>query len=490
MFKQFRAENAKPDPRSTINSYRSFGYNLSTAIADIIDNCISAGAKNIWIDYLWAGKESSVTVTDDGSGMTLPELIIAMTPGSKDPESLRHENDLGRFGMGLKTASFSQCKRLTVSTKKDNISSNRCWDIDFINDQREWILLNYLSSESLIERISNFSSGTVIIWEKLDRIVGDTEADNEAVKRAFYQEFSLVKNHIAIVFHRFIEKKRISVFINDEEIAPWNPFLLDLDPKPEMGHTEVLKGKVNVTYYILPHMSRILNSDYHASGGPTGWHQQQGFYIYRADRLIVAGDWLGLEKKREYSKLARISIDFSNSKDFDWNLDIKKSTATPPVDIRKDLIRIAKVACLKSAQIYNWRGQKQLGSGGIKNSLQQLWFEEVLSNGIKKYRINKRHPLIKRILELDTNGKKLTSKVLDLIEENIPIELILYNQDENPAHHEMEKISTIPSDTLINLAKELYLMNTTQGIPAEIAASQIMSCIPFNQFPLLKEYLT
>lgn len=294
--KEFAAENAKPNPRSTINSYRSFGYNLSTAIADIVDNCISAKAPNIWIDYFWNGKSSWLTISDDGSGMNLQELIIAMTPGSKNPDVIRDEKDLGRFGMGLKTASFSQCKRLTVSTKTftDGIH-NRCWDIDLIDE--DWTLYNYISSPELNKRLENWDKGTVVIWEKLDRIVGDVEADNEAVKRAFYHEMALVRDHISLVFHRFIEQKRLKVFINELEVVPWNPFLLNLNPKPEQGTTELLSGKVEVTFYILPHMSRIAVEDYQNTGGPLGWYHQQGFYVYRADRLLVAGDWLGLEKK-------------------------------------------------------------------------------------------------------------------------------------------------------------------------------------------------
>eukprot|EP01136_Pigoraptor_vietnamica_P027220 Opistho-1_new@83261 len=118
-----KAEIAKPSPKSTINSYRSFGYNLSTAIADIIDNSISAFADKISIEYKWNGQGSYISILDNGIGMNKEELVLAMTPGSKDPEEERNENDLGRFGMGLKTASFSQCKRLTCLSKKDNYNT-------------------------------------------------------------------------------------------------------------------------------------------------------------------------------------------------------------------------------------------------------------------------------------------------------------------------------------------------------------------------------
>src|SRR5690349_3391180 len=134
--KKFEAEEAHPKPKSTLNSYRSFGYSVQTAIADIIDNSITARAKNIWINYVWDGSKSYLSILDDGLGMDLIELIDAMTPGSKNPQDNRESHDLGRFGLGLKTASFSQCRRLTVvSKKKDTILIKRCWDLDYVNEQ-------------------------------------------------------------------------------------------------------------------------------------------------------------------------------------------------------------------------------------------------------------------------------------------------------------------------------------------------------------------
>jgi hypothetical protein len=487
---QYKAENAKPNPKSTINSYRSFGYNLSTAIADIVDNSISANASEIKIDYLWKGKDSFISILDNGKGMNLEELIIAMTPGSKDPEDLRDEKDLGRFGMGLKTASFSQCKRLTVVTKKEGFNTiKRCWDIDFINQEEEWTLLDFISDETYLKKVDQLVSGTLIIWEFLDRIVGNANEENESVKNAFYQEMITVKEHLSLVFHKFIESKKIKLISNTYEIEAWNPFLLNLNPKPEMGQTELLLNNVEVTYFVLPHMSKISAEDYEKSGGPLGWYQQQGFYVYRGDRLLVSGDWLGIEKKREYSKLARIAINFPNANDFDWNLDIKKSTATPPIEIRKELGRIAKIAVMKSAKIYNWRGQKTFSiENGNTSSIESLWKDETNREGIKKYKINKKHPIIKQLLEAD-NSNKLFSKALKLLEDNIPVELILYNQNEDPSFHELEKITETPSDDLIKLAVELFKIYKSQGIPESLSRQQIMNSTPFNLFPLINDYL-
>ncbi|MEO9256905.1 MAG: ATP-binding protein, partial [Crocinitomicaceae bacterium] len=433
----------------------------------------------------WNGQDSFISISDNGIGMNKDELVLAMTPGSKDPEEARNEKDLGRFGMGLKTASFSQCKRLTCVTKSENYSTiKRCWDIDFINEENEWRLLDYISDNSFLEKIEKQKSGTLVLWEKLDRIIGNAETSNETVKNAFYEEMITVKHHLSLVFHKFIESKRVKIFFQNEEIEPYNPFLLSLNPKPEMGQPESF-GNVEITYFILPHMSEIGKTDYENSGGSLGWFQAQGFYIYRGDRLLLAGDWLGLEKKRDYSKLARISVNFTNANDFNWHLDIKKSTATPPIEIRRELSRIAKIAIMKSAKIYNWRGQKTHSE--ISNSnFEPLWKDEKTREGIKKYKINRKHPIISLLL---VENSKLTSKALKLLEENVPIELILSNQNEDPAFHELEKHSESPSDDLISLAVELYKINVSQGIPESLAKQQIMASTPFNLFPLINEYL-
>jgi hypothetical protein len=480
-----KAEVAKPNPKSTINSYRSFGYNLSTAISDIIDNSISANANEIRLEYKWNGRDSFISICDNGTGMNKEELVLAMTPGSKDPEEERSEKDLGRFGMGLKTASFSQCKRLTCIAKKEGFTTvKRCWDIDFINKENEWQLLDYVSDNYFLEKVEKQKSGTFVLWEKLDRIVGNADNQNESVKNAFYEEMINVKHHLSLVFHKFIESKRIKLFFQNSEIEAYNPFLLSLNPKPEMGQVENF-GNVEITYFILPHMSEIRKEDYEKSGGSLGWFQEQGFYIYRGDRLLVAGDWLGLEKKRDYSKLARIAVNITNANDFNWHLDIKKSTATPPVEIRKELSRIAKIAIMKSAKIYNWRGQKTISENG-KINYEPLWTDEKTREGIKKYKINRKHPVIKSLLE---ENNKLAGKVLKLLEENVPIELILSNQNEDPAFHELEKQTEKPNDDLINLAVELFNINVVQGVPKEFAKQQIMSSTPFNLYPLISEYL-
>lgn len=202
------SEETPPKAGAMINTFRAFGYNLQTAVADIIDNSISAKAENIWIRYEWNGENSWVTITDDGQGMDKDGLVEAMTPGSKDPKDERDENDLGRFGLGLKTSSFSQCKALTVITKKENYQLiKRCWDLDFVNQTGKWNLLDYLSNDFFKENLLNIPHGTTVVWEKLDRLVGNSNVHNEAARKVFLQEFEEVEEHLSLVFHRFMEKR-------------------------------------------------------------------------------------------------------------------------------------------------------------------------------------------------------------------------------------------------------------------------------------------
>ncbi|MGH7989730.1 MAG: ATP-binding protein, partial [Limisphaerales bacterium] len=166
---------AEPFASSMSESLRAFGYDLPSAIADLVDNSIFAEARSIWIDFNWDGENSSICVTDDGRGMTEKEILDAMRPGSRNPLDARDPKDLGRYGLGLKTASFSQCRRLTVrSTRKGNKESvTRCWDLDFIREKNKWLLLRNAreQSEPCLNRLRKMNHGTSVLWEKMDRIV-------------------------------------------------------------------------------------------------------------------------------------------------------------------------------------------------------------------------------------------------------------------------------------------------------------------------------
>jgi len=170
-------EIAEPHAGAMIESLRAFGYDLRTAIADLIDNSIFAGAKNVWIYFHWNGADSYISITDDGYGMSETELYEAMRPGSKSPLEDREPSDLGRFGLGMKTASFSQCRRLTVASRKNKQNpAIRRWDLDHVTKVDRWELLKYAApgSEQRIEYPDGLKNGTIVLWENLDRVVGDS----------------------------------------------------------------------------------------------------------------------------------------------------------------------------------------------------------------------------------------------------------------------------------------------------------------------------
>ena len=307
---------AEPRASAMVESLRAFGYNMQTAIADLIDNSISAGAKNVWLSFCWDGANSHVSIRDDGYGMTEAQLIDAMRPGSQSPMIERDSDDLGRFGLGLKTASFSQCRRLTVASRSENHQvATRRWDLDYVNQVDEWRLLRSPADGSA-EKLNNLESmihGTIILWKCLDRVVGEAKTNDQKAQDDFFETIEVVENHLAMVFHRFLEKRdRFKIWIGQHPIEPWNPFLPDAQTTQFLP-VELLTFKdeiVTVQPYVLPHHSKITPDTYKKAAGVNGWNAQQGFYVYRNERLLVAGDWLGLgyHKNEHYNPHSALQL--------------------------------------------------------------------------------------------------------------------------------------------------------------------------------------
>lgn len=207
----------EPHAAIMIESLRAFGYDLRTAIADLIDNSITAGAENIWLDFFWNGRDSYIRVTDDGIGMSEQDLVNAMRPGSKNPLESREATDLGRFGLGMKTASFSQCKRMTVASRTSNSSmSVRRWDLDFVAKIDKWSLLKApaAGSEPFFNKLNELEHGTTVLWEVLDRVVGNSSVNDNKASSQFYRNVKIVQSYLSMVFHRYMEnsKRPLKIF--------------------------------------------------------------------------------------------------------------------------------------------------------------------------------------------------------------------------------------------------------------------------------------
>jgi len=224
-YSKIESTQAPPEASSMIETFRAIGYSIETAIADIIDNSITAHAQNIWIDYEWNGPSTILSVTDDGYGMNNEKLVQAMKPGSISPLEVRKEHDLGRFGLGLKTASFSQCRKFAVlSLKKQHQPVFWCWDLDYVNHYKSWSLIRYCpAEESYVRNLEEIGHGTTVVWWDIDRLTSNTRTDSEQSKAQFLSTMDSVKRHLGMVFHRFIDEG-LNIFFRGRKIESWDPF--------------------------------------------------------------------------------------------------------------------------------------------------------------------------------------------------------------------------------------------------------------------------
>jgi len=480
-YSKYIKASAIPEASSMIETFRAIGYNIETAIADIIDNSISANAKNIWISFEWKGPDTWISIKDDGSGMDNDELIQAMRPGSKNPLLDRSAKDLGRFGLGLKTASFSQCRILSVISKKENIKPVFwTWDLDFVNQTGNWNLINYLPDDSFKKEIGELKTGTIVIWNNIDRLVKNFKSDETKSLDKFLLIIEQVKKHLEMVFHRFIESGKLKIYFQGRLINAWNPFLSN--ESATQGFPEELynNGKISVKGYVLPHQSKISDIKFKDAGGPKGWNAQQGFYIYRNDRLLLAGDWLGMFRKEEHYKLSRIEINLPNSLDSEWQIDIKKSIANPPHILQDQLKAYAGKVRAQAVEVYRHKGKNIKPYQGQK--FVPLWVDH--KRGDKWfYKINREHPLLEKIkIQAEEKPDIAIETLLRFIEETIPVKSIYIQEAEKP-ESQGKPFDGINHDEIRNLMKNIFDSLINQGKTIEEARGVIINLEPFNHYP-------
>lgn len=484
---------APPQAASLIESLRAFGYELSTALADLVDNSITAGAHHVWIDFHWDGCQSVISVTDDGVGMTEDALVAAMRPGSQNPLQDRDPKDLGRFGLGLKTASFSQCRRVTVrSQKRPGEVATRCWDLDHIARVNDWQLLRSGNdeSETHFQRLAKLSHGTTVLWQNLDRMVAGNVTSNAKQQDFFLHRAEGVRQHLGMVFHQLMSgAKSVKLLLNERVIPPWDPFLEGEPATQKLADTrlKLRQSVIKVQPFVLPHQSKISSKATHeAAAGPRGWNAHQGFYIYRARRLLVPGDWLGFGwAKEEHYKLARIRIEIPNSLDHDWDIDVTKSRAMPPPLLRDEIWRIGERARSIAKLVYSHRGAKLTPQADAERVL--LW-EPMAKHDKTFYRLNRDHALLKRAMECSTNKPALNA-LLRLIEETIPFPHITISNSDKPGSLPGPFDQTSESQVL-GIMEQAYLSLVTTGYGPQEAVNRLRTIWPFELFPALLASLT
>lgn len=420
--------NCPPYAPVLMESTRAIGYSIESAVADIVDNSIAAKAKNVSIWYNFFPKPY-IAICDDGKGMDAEKLTESMRYGSISPNEERSSDDLGRYGLGLKTASLSQCRSLTVISKVNGMCEGRRWDLDHIKKTEKWSL-EQLSEEEMstvcaFEKLQDLGNGTLVVWNELDKL----KSGSLTLENAMEDKMLSVKKHLELVFHRYLSGDgipKVNMSINGVRLEPFDPFYVSKstvvmdDEKIEIPGRE---GKVVIRPYVLPHPSNLSKDELEKLGGKDGLRNLQGFYIYRNKRLLTWGTWFKLIRMDEFSKLARVRVDIPNSLDDLWTLDVKKSTAYPPEIVKTRLRQLVNTMSSGSKRTWTFRQRKELADNVV-----HIWDKVETREGVK-YVVNMDHPVLETLKgRLDEDAQKLLVQYLHTIQNNLPF---------NNLHHDM-----------------------------------------------------
>lgn len=464
-----------PRAAMLVESLRDFGYSLAAALADVVDNSLSAGATDISLHADIAGNTPAIAIVDNGAGMSREELLTAMRLGSRSPLDPRPANDLGRFGLGLKTASFSQCRRLTVVARKDGETTIAVWDLDHIAGVDRWELLLPPSGTGVPFFQELEGDGALVVWEKLDRVLG-MDVTEEA-RQDLVQRLADASAHLELVFHRYLAGeaglKRVQVSLNQRLLEPFDPFCSS-HPATERRSTEVFAmadGAVEITAFTLPHHRNVSEAEWRRFGGVEGYLRNQGFYLYRNRRLILHGTWFGLARQSEFTKLARIRLDIPNSADAAWHVDVRKASAHPPLAVRRRLRLLVDGLGAASKRIFQHRGRT------LHDSRIPLWRRAQKDNSIA-YHLNGENPLLSEFrATLTARQQRDFDRLATLIAGSLPLDAIYVDL---AGSQEQLRPADVDDDALVVCLKATVQKMREGGIAKSKVARMLHSLEPFR----------
>lgn len=472
-----------PDPQ-LMESMRAVGYTLETAIADVIDNSITAGGDQIDVRFT-ANPQPRLAIIDNGSGMDLETLVHAMRLAGRPPSVHRELYDLGRFGLGLKTASLSQARCLTVATKQGTTVRAVRWDLDHLKATGKWSLQVLDDAEvhglPWIDHLAIYMSGTLVLWEKLDQI----HADPRLIESQLDELMIRTRDHLSLVFHRFTGSpmaplsKSLALRINGAPVQKVDPFLVGHRGTQQLQEEviEVAGSTIRVRPYTLPYIDKLSTADRKAALIAGSLRDSQGFYIYRAGRLVLWGTWFRIMPRDELGKLARVRVDMPNTLDHLWSLDIKKSSAAPPPEVTRRLKQIAERIVGPSRRVHRFRG-RPVESGNV----QRLW-NLIDERGTFRYEVNRDHPLISSFADsLDPQVQTSLGNLLTVIEATFPVE-DAYNRLGTDNTHDP---ALIHNERIAELAR---VFQAAMCVDIETLAQRLALVEPFNGISDLKSFL-
>lgn len=467
-----------PYAPTLIESIRAIGYSLETAVADIIDNSIAADAKNVDVFFFPVG-EAYIAILDNGNGMGAEELNFAMQYGSRNPTDTRDAKDLGRFGLGLKTASLSQCRCLTVLTKQGERIEGRRWDVDYVAETGSWSLIILDNSEMNdvpgVNELRAYTSGTLVVWQRLDRLkMGEINFE-----RVLGRKIDGVREHLSLVFHRYLNGEKgitkLKIFINGEKIPASDPFLESKSVQVMDDEILVVHGqKIIVRPYILPHISKMTAEELKKMGGKEGLRRRQGFYVYRNKRLLVWGTWFHMMRQGDMSKLARIQVDIPNTLDDLWTLDIKKSSAIPPAEVQRNLKSIIDKIAERSKRTWTFRGKKEIDDRTV-----HIWNRMKNVYGGFYYEINRTYPIVEQILKRNPDIAPMLDTLFKQIENGLPLNQLYVdlNNDEQLTNEQEQS----EQDIVLALKNMIIKQKTTEEKRNFLTLMENIE--PFSRYP-------
>ena len=442
-----------PDAAALMTTARSFGsYDLAAALADLIDNSITADASDVTILFEPGESDVTVRIRDNGVGMTRETLIAAMRPASTNPDSARDPADLGRFGWGLKSASLSQARVLTVVTWRDGAINAARWDIDDIDGWAMEVMSGEEAS-GLLNCPPETTSGTEVIWTRTDRLMAEQDI---GVDEGLTHSIAQANARLSLTFHRYLAgegRARLTISVNGSSLKPRDPFLASHNATQTLDAEAIhirAGQRISIKPYILPHFSKLTTEQQRELGGSEGMVRNQGFYVYRNRRLIIHGTWFQLVPHGELSQLTRVRVDLPNALDTEWRITVDKSAAQLPPALRKRLREVVSKFSRRSSSAHRKKGVT------IDSSNRTAVWRRVARHGRISYLINREHPLVERLLGSSAAPEE-AEVVLSMIEQYLPSERLVADAGSNEYH--LAQGATDPSelDRLLSQCAVNYL---------------------------------
>jgi hypothetical protein len=343
---QWSTETVLPDP-SAIAAI-GMHHNLTSALADIVDNSIDAKASQVRIRFVQRGTAIlGIQIIDNGRGLTAEDIKRAMTFGARRDYG---SEELGHFGLGLKAASLSQATSFEVySRQKWGPAVGRRMDQTVSRDFSVGVMAEGAANERL-DRVAgvDLTSGTIVEWRGLKDVIHTTEQSDLTEWRS--AKLRAIREHLGVTFHRHLHQGDIQIEIDTFDVDrdralpptrvdPIDPFedSLEQDGYPRNFVVDLPDGaSCTIEAHVFPPR---LNSPAFDLGGEPG-EARQGVYLYRRGRLLSGGqDWAGLRLPKKELGLGRIKIDLDAANEHYITLNPEKVTPVYSADFTTAMAR-------------------------------------------------------------------------------------------------------------------------------------------------------